>query len=1014
MDIQLFDKQMEFLQNRIKRCPNAICGHHELDALPQENVRRRIKGKKSHCSTCKIDWSTDELIAEWIRTFVKNCMGFKKESEYKQGDIQAGTIRAYLSSSLIPLIQTCHQVTLIDYGCGVGRFLNELVFWGEDYRKNLNYIGVNYLDIEGFRNNILKNDLDKYFSKVDIIRVCDFERQINTYRADGIIAINVLHEIPLLQLPRRLFYLVQALKPGRHLFLHDMQILPEGEPNFITWEGLEIASILESCDMESQDPENFLSPRSNIPLFTILSKRRDERRPSLNRIAESCLRVYEEKRDKVILYLHECLEHAMRRGSEATNFLSASLCYNTVNLRNIDNQLKQAGFEPSNKNNELRGPMLFVGCTEPICEIHNQFFSDVKNVIVVKGKAGSGKTQLMYWFADELRSSGNYRVLWIRCHKDLRIDSFLLQLKAQASEFDYESLVDFLETKMRMPGQITPAEIIGQLNEKERYVLFFDDYHLVDESLHSFVKGLVLIEEPKPPPRIILSSRPTKEGENYISSFPKHYIIDVTEWSKEHTEIYLESMRVNPEMYEEISSMTHNHPLATRLAASIVRAEKELPQIAAPDGQTAASHLLKHINIKLESSEKRLAFYFSVFEASVSQEAVEYFQIEKSKEALASLLRKEIISQTANGEIFMHPTVKDYFYGKLSATSEEKITAHKSAGNYYWSERPQKREELLEDEQKLNLMLLGYYQYMRAMDNEGAIRILEYVLDPMIMKGYYIYCEELMRNHEAETPWLKLFSGELLYHEARRLPKDDVEGKRNCYNKAMQITKEGLVQLCQTNGVPVEDLAKKIIESDLPQEEKALAARLIHNIGTYYIELGRLEEPYNEEMLHKAIEMNELSLSISERCNYPKGKADSHHAFGFVHNLLGQKEQAIQDYEAALRAAPFDRRNMPRRHHEIGKIHLELAKAGKEVSYCHLREHLESARAGQENLGYRRGYAETSTILADYLAFREEEGANQLLCEASEIAERLRDIRLLNEIESVRKEYELDNEEMTQ
>ncbi|MBC8232268.1 NACHT domain-containing protein [bacterium] len=957
-------------------------------------------------------------------------MGLKKESEYKQGDIQTSTIRHYLDSKLMPLTRNCDQVTLIDYGCGIGRFLDELKFLVEDYRKKLNYIGVNYLDIEDIRNNILKKDLDKYFSTVDIIRVCDFERQIDTYRADGIIAINVLHEISLLQLPRRLFYLVRVLKTGRHLFLHDMQILPKGEPNFITWEGLKAASILESCDMKTDNsPKPDESP-SGVPLFTVIAERRNEKRPSLNTIAESCLRVYEKKRDKVILYLHDCLERTMRRGREAINFLSASLCYNTVNLKNIDNQLKQAGFEPSNKDNELRGPMLFVGCTEPICEIHNQFLSDVKNVIVVKGKAGSGKTQLMYWFADELRSSGKYRVLWIRCHKDLRIDSFLLHLRAQADESGYKSLANFLEENMPMPGQLTSAEIIGQLNEEEGYVLFFDDYHLVDESLHSFVKGLALIEKPKPP-RIILSSRPTKEGEKYISSFPKHDIINVTEWSKEHTEIYLESMGVNPEMYKGISSITHNHPLATRLAASIVIVEKELPQISAPDGPTAASRLLEHI--KLKPAEEKLALYFSVFEASVPQEAVESFQIEKSEETLSSLLGKEIISQTANGEIFMHPTVKDYFHKRLSSDPGEEIDAHKRAGDYYWSKKPRTRESIL-DEKTLDFLLLGYYQYRRAGYNKEAISVLEYVLDSMIMKGYYIYCEELMSDHEAETPWLKLFAGELLYHEARR--EDKVEGKRNCYNKAMQITKEGLIQLCQENNILVEglaqleDLAQRIIEeTGLSQEKKALAARLIHNIGTYYIQLGSLEAPnnYDEEMLHKAIEMNKLSLSISERCNYPKGKADSHHAFGFVHNLLGQKEQAIQDYEEALDAA-FDRRNMPRRHHEIGKIHLELAKAGEEVSHHseEAQKHLEAAREGQEKIGYRRGYGETLTILADYLAFKVKKGeasidnkkekkkeASKLLEEASKIAQELGDNKLKKEIEDVGKEYGLDNEEVT-
>ncbi|MBC8232267.1 hypothetical protein H8E77_22200 [bacterium] len=64
MDIQLFDEQMEtFLRKRFKRCSNESCGHHELDTLPQENVRNRIKEKISRCSTCGIDWSTDELIA---------------------------------------------------------------------------------------------------------------------------------------------------------------------------------------------------------------------------------------------------------------------------------------------------------------------------------------------------------------------------------------------------------------------------------------------------------------------------------------------------------------------------------------------------------------------------------------------------------------------------------------------------------------------------------------------------------------------------------------------------------------------------------------------------------------------------------------------------------------------------------------------------------------------------------------------------------------------------------------
>jgi SAM-dependent methyltransferase len=177
------------------------------------------------------------------------------------GDIQIGTLTGMFLGSDTP-------VTLVDFGCGQGRLMTGLLGLDPAILKKMTYIGVDfdtgaasaYAETTGFHRLCNRILFMHYDQLGEILGTADF-----------VIAINVLHEIPLTDLPQRITEANDLLVPSGILVIHDMERLAYGERGFVTWSGEVAGDWLRSNGLAPT--VNKQVSRSGIPLFTLVTRK---------------------------------------------------------------------------------------------------------------------------------------------------------------------------------------------------------------------------------------------------------------------------------------------------------------------------------------------------------------------------------------------------------------------------------------------------------------------------------------------------------------------------------------------------------------------------------------------------------------------------------------------------------------------------------------------------------------------------------------------------------------------
>jgi hypothetical protein len=86
--------------------------------------------------------------------------------------------------------------------------------------------------------------------------------------ADYVIMINVLHEIPLLQLGNVLGEGISLLKKPGLLIIHDIEHLVHGERSFVPWSGEEVRTLVAQGGADVKLRKH--RTKSGIPIFTLV------------------------------------------------------------------------------------------------------------------------------------------------------------------------------------------------------------------------------------------------------------------------------------------------------------------------------------------------------------------------------------------------------------------------------------------------------------------------------------------------------------------------------------------------------------------------------------------------------------------------------------------------------------------------------------------------------------------------------------------------------------------------
>jgi len=176
-----------------------------------------------------------------------------------RGDIQV--------NSLIGLIMANQGACrIVDFGCGKGRLISELATLDKIMLSTLEYIGLDY-ETSAAEATARECGLYDTCSAVCFGAFDEAKKWYGT--ADFVILINVLHEVPLVELPTVVSGATRLSKPNGLLIFHDMEHLVRGERSFIPWEGAEIAQLLRDSGFEASIRTH--TSNSGVPLYTCMA-----------------------------------------------------------------------------------------------------------------------------------------------------------------------------------------------------------------------------------------------------------------------------------------------------------------------------------------------------------------------------------------------------------------------------------------------------------------------------------------------------------------------------------------------------------------------------------------------------------------------------------------------------------------------------------------------------------------------------------------------------------------------
>jgi hypothetical protein len=317
-----------------------------------------------------------------------------------------------------------------------------------------------------------------------------------------------------------------------------------------------------------------------------------------------------------------------------------------------------------------------------------------KNTIVIQGIAGIGKTQLAAKLQQNIKDE--YITFWKKLRDVDTFDSVSRTLAGFLRKNGDPELAEYIE------GGTTDHDIVLNILlrslENKNYVLFFDNYHVVEnKEIHDLFKqfkdrlkgSTIVITTRNPPPFVSPIDRVKKKiTEESIEGF-----------DLDSTREYLEQMGVDvsPEQLSEIDKRMRGHPASLSMFVSLadeMAVEEILENLPETD---IWDYLYEEIYERLKKDEKRVLKAMSVFRTPVTSEACVYVaQGEDVKDTLRSFKKKLLVKQNEK-LYYLHDLVRDFSYSRIDDPKEY----HRLAGKYY-AQLEKTPENILETTYRFN------------------------------------------------------------------------------------------------------------------------------------------------------------------------------------------------------------------------------------------------------------------------------------------------------------------------
>lgn len=356
-----------------------------------------------------------------------------------------------------------------------------------------------------------------------------------------------------------------------------------------------------------------------------------------------------------------------------------------------------------------------------------------KNVIIIEGIAGIGKTYIAAKFAEELKDE--YIVYWYGNLSEVStLSSVINKISIFLKENGKPTLSNSIEN-FGYDNEVLIALLKEELNSNN-FAIFFDDYHKAEKELNPLLKQLVSIKQSK----IIVITRQEPEFYNVVDERENRVIkIKIEAWDFAHTKMMLEARNIGAtdETLDKIHNILRGYPQYLNLFCILAEkstAEKLLEKLPTVI-KDAHEYLEKEVYDSLTPDEKLLLQTIAVFRVP---ETVDSFDcVNKFKDlngTLDSLIHKFLVNEIGINTFSVHDILRDYY---LSDVSRNKIlrSYHERAANYYLS-LDNDPEHVLE----------AVYQFDEAGIKEKSAEVIINNAHDFIEKGFWEKVENQLKN----------------------------------------------------------------------------------------------------------------------------------------------------------------------------------------------------------------------------------------------------------------------------
>jgi len=511
----------------------------------------------------------------------------------------------------------------------------------------------------------------------------------------------------------------------------------------------------------------------------------------------------------------------------------------------------------------------FVGRNSDILKLSNLLD---KNIIIIEGIAGIGKTYVASRFAEEIKDK--FQVHWYgEVSEASSISSVMgnlaIFLNDNGKSRLFNSIENFGYNDIDVLVTILKEELINN-----KFAIFFDNYHKADDELNTLMKQLLYIESSK----IILITREELFFYNVVDIEENRVAkIKIDSWDYEDTKkmFRIRGIETTEETtLREIHDRLHGHPQYLNLFCILAQKSKsealleKLPKAR----QEAHSYLESEVYNSLETNEKFLIKIIAIYRIPETIEAFckvnDFTDID---EIINGLMHKFLINEIGFGKYTVHEIIMDYC---LSDVKKKKTLRkyHISAAEYYLSKGDNP-----------DLLLEASYHFIEAGENEKSAGIMINNANEFIERGFWRKIEEPLNdaiqtlNKYRHDRWAIEWAGLAHLHIGNFYVKRGdlnlaMKHAQECSKAFMRITKSKHIFSLDTlfgsiyselNDInKSEDYFNKSLKFAEENNNEELKIVAYGNIGNIYLSRG-------DAM--KAIELFSNGLDFYEKQNSLKG-----------------------------------------------------------------------------------------------------------------------------------------------